>query len=305
MARIALVQPGVSPGATLEAEERLTAHLAGPVDLVVWGESSVGYDLAARPDILARLTRLSRIVGADILVNVDARTGTAGIAKTAILVDGTGVRDRYQKIRLVPFGEYVPFRGELGWLSRITKAAGENRLPGHRLVVMDVDGLAIGPLTSFEETFPDMARTQANRRAQLIVYQSATSTFQGSWAPAQLASFGALRAAETGRPVVQAARTGVSAGYDADGRRLTWMGTSVRGATTVDVPVATSRTPYDRFGDYVPVLSGVILALLAAGRAGKAALSNVWTGSHYPRSRLPGSGRGRRHETNPDQDGSV
>jgi MYXO-CTERM domain-containing protein len=44
------------------------------------------------------------------------------------------------------------------------------------------------------------------------------------------------------------------------------MGTSVRGATTVDVPVATSSTPYDRFGDYVPVLSAVVLALLALAR---------------------------------------
>lgn len=266
IARIAVVQPGVLHGGRLASEERLTAELSGPVELVVWGESSVGYDLTARPDLLRRLTSLSQRVGADLLVGVDARDSAGVIAKSATLLDRAGIRATYQKTRLVPFGEYVPFRGALGWLSGITAAAAQNRRPGHRLVIMSVHGLAIGPLTSFEETFPDMARTEANRGARILVYQSSTSTFQGSWAPAQLASVGALRAAETGRPVVQAALTGVSAAYDALGRRIAWLDTRQRGALVVDVPEATSSTPYDRFGNYVPEFCAVLLTLLALTR---------------------------------------
>ena len=77
-------------------------------------------------------------------------------------------------------------------------------------------------LICFESAFPDMSRVDARHGAQLIVYQTSDSTFQASWAPAQHASLGALRAAETGRPVVQAALTGVSAAFDAQGRLLAW-----------------------------------------------------------------------------------
>lgn len=82
--RVAVVQPGVVADGPDSAErrfaagERLTRDLSGrPIDLVVWGESSVGGDLAARPDLAGRLASLSAQVGAPLLVNVDARGPTA------------------------------------------------------------------------------------------------------------------------------------------------------------------------------------------------------------------------------------
>ncbi|AQA24607.1 apolipoprotein N-acyltransferase [Rhodococcus sp. MTM3W5.2] len=240
---VALVQPEIVHDDLLIRQEELTRGLSRPVHLVVWGESSVGEDLTARPDVLARLTALSGSAGSELLVNVDARVaGSGAIAKTATLIGPDGIEAEYRKTRLVPFGEYVPFRDQLGWLTRFTAAAGQNREAGERLVVMDVDGLAIGPLISFEQTFPDLARAQARNGAALLVYQSSTATFQGSWAPAQLASFGALRAAETGRPVAAAALTGVSAAFDARGNRLAWMPAAESGALIVDVPMA-GRAP--------------------------------------------------------------
>ena len=88
-------------------------------------------------------------------------------------------------------------------------------IPGtgaHLLQATDRAGrpLPIGVLICFESAFPDMSRVDTDLGAQLIVYQSATSTFQGTWGPDQHASLGAVRAAETGRPVVQAALTGVT-----------------------------------------------------------------------------------------------
>ena len=103
-------------------------------------------------------------------------------------------------------------------------------------------------LICFESAFPDMSRVDTDLGAQLIVYQSATSTFQGTWGPDQHASLGAVRAAETGRPVVQAALTGVTAAFDARGRLLAWMGQSSHGVVTVrlGLPAASARTFYDR-----------------------------------------------------------
>ncbi|MBP1159154.1 apolipoprotein N-acyltransferase [Rhodococcus sp. PvR099] len=263
---VALVQPGIVHDDLQIRQEELTRGLSRPVHLVVWGESSVGEDLTARPDVLDRLTALSGAVGAELLVNVDARVaGSGAIAKTSTLIGRDGIEAEYRKTRLVPFGEYVPFRDQLGWLTRVTAAAGQNREAGEKLVVMDVDGLAIGPLISFEQTFPDLARAQARNGAALLVYQSSTATFQGSWAPAQLASFGALRAAETGRPVAAAALTGVSAAFDARGNRLAWMPAAESGVLIVDVPMAGEDTVFDRLGSWVPASCALIVALLAVG----------------------------------------
>ncbi|GAA4628554.1 apolipoprotein N-acyltransferase [Actinoallomurus vinaceus] len=262
--RIALVQPGVvdGPDRRFADGERITAALPA-VDLVVWGESSVGFDLDERPDLVARLTALARVHG-PLLVNEDARDASGRISKSAVLIGPDGIESRYVKNLLVPFGEYIPLRRELGWVAHISEAAKEDRVPGTGIVLMRAGtgpgAVTFGPLICFESAFPDQSRAVVRRGAHLIVYESATSTFQGSWAPPQHASLGAVRAAETGRPVVQAALTGVSAAFDAKGRRLAWLDTSRRGSVLVKVAPAAGRTPYDRFGDYVPWLAvGVVL----------------------------------------------
>jgi apolipoprotein N-acyltransferase len=267
---VAVVQPGVIHGAAarFDAGEELTRRLAGrDLDLVVWGESSVGFDLPSRPDLQQRLADASRSVGAPILTNVDARrAGSPGILKSSVLVGPDGLLARYDKRRLVPFGEYVPLRPLFDWSSQILEAADEDRLRGDEIVVMDAGGFDVGPLVCFESAFPDMSRELAQRGAELIVYQSNTSTFQQSWAPEQHASIAALRAAEIGRPVVHATLTGTSAVYDASGRRLAEpLSTQVSGSLVVEVPLVTGGTPYRSAGDVVPALAVLTVALALAG----------------------------------------
>ena len=159
---------GGPPGAIAPAEQRFDAAEAitrdlppGHYDLVVWGESSVGLDLDRRPDLLARLRRLSPAEGSDLLVNVDALDASGAIHKTSVLIGPDGVVSRYEKMRLVPFGEYIPFRRALGWLPSITRAAPEDRARGQGLVVMRADGIRFTPLVCFESAFPDMSRRAA------------------------------------------------------------------------------------------------------------------------------------------------
>jgi apolipoprotein N-acyltransferase len=278
---IAMVQPGIinNPVQRVDASERLTAELSrsgrlGGVkpDLIVWGESSTAVDLtlAKNRAQLDTMEALARQDGADLLVNQDTTVPGKGQEKVGVLVSPSGILGQYIKTRLVPFGEYIPFRQQLGWLTKISKAAASNMIPGtgaHLLYPTDRTGkpLPIGVLICFESAFPDMSRVETDHGAQLIVYQSATSTFQGTWGPDQHASLGAVRAAETGRPVVQAALTGVTAAFDTRGRLLAWMGQSSRGVVTVrlGLPAASARTVYDRFGDYVP-WSAVAIVVLAA-----------------------------------------
>jgi apolipoprotein N-acyltransferase len=275
---IAMVQPGVvnNPRLRVDASQRLSAGLRRDhADLILWGESSVAYDLDTDALLLRQLERLSVADGAQLLVNQDSIAPDGAKSKVAVLIGGNGIDGRYVKTRLVPFGEYIPFRQQLGWLAKISKAAPQNMIPGTGAHVMRVTlpsgrPLSIGVLICFESAFPDMARVDADHGAQAIIYQTSDSTWQASWewSLAQHAALGALRAAETGRPVVQAALTGDSAAFDARGRLLAWAGSTYRGVILVrlGLPPASARTPYDRLGDYVP-WTAVGITAVAAGLA--------------------------------------
>ena len=263
--RVAVVQPGIikGPDQRFDREEQLTRRLAGRhLDLIVWGESSVGFDLGDRPDLAKRIAALARETNTDILVNVDARrSDRPGIYKSSILVGPDGpTGDRYDKMRLVPFGEYIPARRLLGWATSVGKAAGEDRRRGTEQVIMNVGhGLRVGPMVCFESAFPDMSRHLAEDGAELLTAQSSTSTFQDSWAPEQHASLAALRAAETGRPMVHATLTGVSAVYGASGERIgAWLGTDRSASVVYDIPLARGVTPYVRYGDW-PVHGALLI----------------------------------------------
>jgi apolipoprotein N-acyltransferase len=282
-ATVALVQPGVisDPALSVDASETLTREFsAGGAlgkdhpDLIVWGESSVAYDLATDPALLSGIEQLSAQDQTEILVNQDSTLPgpNGGQEKVAVLVSPQGIQGRYVKTRLVPFGEYIPFKGQLGWLTKISKAAPSNMIPGtgaHTLTVTSPAGavkpLDVGVLICFESAFPDMSRVETDQGAQLIVYQSSTPTFQGTWGPDQHASLAAIRAAETGRPVAQAATTGDSVAFDARGRQIAWLGQDSKGVITVtlNLPAQADKTFYDQAGDYV-MWSGVGITALAA-----------------------------------------
>ena len=271
---LALVQPGLEAGprARLAAESRLTAGIRS-ADMIVWGESSVGYDLYKDRTVLARLVRLSARAGRPLLVSQDALSPTKAKSKVAVLIGPGGVEGTYVKTRLVPFGEYIPFRSLLGWLTSVSRAAPQNMIAGngaHVLHVVLANGrrVTFGVLICFESSFPDMSAVDVRRGAQVLIYQTSDSTFQGSWALEQHASLAAIRAAESGRPAVQAALTGDSAAFDSRGRLLGLMGSSSRGVLRVRLwlPPSSVLTPFDRFGDYVPwaAIVVVVVGILAA-----------------------------------------
>ena len=266
---LALVQPGLEAGphVRLAAESRLTAGIHH-ADMIVWAESSVGYDLYTHRPVLTRLVRLSAQVATPMLVSQDALNPARAKSKVAVLITPGGIEGTYIKTRLVPFGEYIPFRSLLGWLSSVSRAAPENMISGHgahvlHAVLPDGRGLTFGVLICFESSFSDMSAADVRQGAQVLIYQTSDSTFQESWALEQHASLAAIRAAESGRPAVQAALTGDSAAFDSRGRLLAWMGASRRGVlrVTLALPLESVRTPFDRYGDYVPWLAIAVVAI--------------------------------------------
>jgi len=264
--RVGQVQPGkIDPvGPRFTASEAASLGLAGShPDLIVWSESSVGRDPTTNPGDVAALRRVVQATGADVLANVDARRRSGGIYKSSLLVGPGGPIASYDKIRLVPFGEYIPTRPLLGWVARFTQAAAQNRHHGTRLELMRSGPVRFGPLICFESAFPDMSRNLARMGADLIVVQSATTTFQSTWGPQQHGALAAVRAVESGRPVVQASIAGPSVAFDPQGRQLAWQPTTWRGAITVPVPLSRDDTVFDRLGNWVPL--GCAIALGVAG----------------------------------------
>jgi apolipoprotein N-acyltransferase len=271
---------GVQPGAVhdrrarLAAHEELTRELVGAdVDAVVWGQSSLGFDIETEAWARERVVALARELDRPLLVNIDARRPTGEISKTLVVVRPEGAGERYTKQRLVPFGEYIPLRPLFGWVERFTEAAEEDRVPGTELVSIRLGPARVGPLISYESTFPDMRRTHARAGVDVTLVQAAATTFQGTWALPQQASFEAVRAVESGRPAVLVAVSGTSAAFDSRGRRLAWVDQDRTGTWTVRVPLASEETLFVRWGDWVP--AACLVVVLAAATAALARVRRV------------------------------
>lgn len=263
---------GVQPGKVDDRRDRLAAHeeiarelVDTDTDVVVWGQSSVGFDLDTESWARERLLALARELDRPLLVNIDARGPDGRISKTMVVVHPDGLGETYTKQRLVPFGEYIPLRPLFGWVERFTEAAEEDRAPGTDLVSVALGTTRVGPLISYESTFPDMRRTHARAGVDVTLVQAAATTFQGTWALPQQASFEAVRAVESGRPAVLVAVSGTSAAFDARGRRLAWVDQHETGAWTVTIPLSQEDTLFVRWGNWVPAVSLAIV--VAAGAA--------------------------------------
>jgi apolipoprotein N-acyltransferase len=160
--------------------------------------------------------RLARDTHSHFLFGTVGQTPQGAPLNSAVLLRPDGdLEDRYDKINLVPFGEYVP--RFFSFVNRITKEAGDFA-PGTRIVVFPVDGHGLGAFICYESAFPAEVREFAKRGANLLVNISNDGYFGKSAAREQHLTIVRMRAAENRRWLLRATNDGITAAIDPAGR---------------------------------------------------------------------------------------
>jgi apolipoprotein N-acyltransferase len=219
------------------------------------------------PEYLARVAAHARSAGADVLIGLpEYGTGPAEYFNSVISF-GTSPSQVYRKHHLVPFGEFVPLKPVFGWFIEVVAiplldfsrgALGHPPLP--------VAGQKVAVNICYEDLFGDEIIRQLPE-ATLLVNASNVAWFGDSLAPAQHLQISQMRALETGRVMLRATNTGMTAVIDPSGRVAAVARPFTEAVLHADVQGYTGSTPFVRWGNVaVLILCGVLLAAAIASR---------------------------------------
>lgn len=263
-----LTRAEIDAGFLTRRHLELAARLRGRYDLIVFPESALETDPETDPLLRARITAIARTHGAAVLVNVVERTaGRRYNANRLYRPDGS-LAGTYRKRHLVPFGEYVPWRDHLSFISALDRVP-EDFDPGRADRVFRVGGRPTASVICFESAFGPQVRGVVRAGAELVVVSTNNRSYRRSANSAQHVALSQMRAAETGRPVVHAAVSGISAVIRPGGEVSRRAGLFEREVLRARVTATTGHTPYVLLGDWVEWGSalGLAAALVNARRA--------------------------------------
>ncbi len=249
-----------------------TAPLGLVPDVIVWPESSVPYSLHDQAPLRELVGSVVRpgghvVLGSDF---IDAESEPPVLHNSVYTVAATGdILARYDKVELVPFGEFLPLRGVFGRLGLEALAVGSvdfSAGPGRATIA--VDGLLpFSPLVCYEAAFAGSA-TDGSGRARWLVNVTNDAWFGISSGPHQHAGMARMRSVETGLPLVRAANTGISLVTDAKGRSVASLPLGAMGTIDATLPPALATPPLaSRVPWSAAVLMGLGLVVAAASEA--------------------------------------
>ncbi|HLW17257.1 MAG TPA: apolipoprotein N-acyltransferase [Actinomycetota bacterium] len=225
-------------------------------DLIVWPENSFDRDPRTNPDMVAPVVATIQRIGAPLLAGAILDEGDRW-TNTNVLIGPTGqIVQRYDKIHLVPFGEYVPWHFVRSLVPALDREVPSDAIAGKKLVVFHIDGARIGTLICFESTYPELARGLARDGAQLLIVTTNNASFGTSPAAREHLAMSQMRAVETGRAVVHAAISGISAVIQPNGKITQESKLFTPALLRANLPLATGETPYARFGSDFEIAIG-------------------------------------------------
>lgn len=259
-------------------------------DLVIWPETAFPGFWEVEPEMVTRVSRLARDIPSELLIGAPTyRESEFGVQKMNSVIhiakNGTELR-RHHKIRLVPFGEYIPFLkdiiryffsdighfvpGEVYTLFRTPVRWSYGVTPDNR-------PRAFSTLVCFEDIFPDFCRHYVRRGSSMLVNVTNDAWFKNSTGPYQHAQSSVFRAVENRVPVVRAANTGLSCYIDITGRVVDSVKDGgkeimVAGFKYFDVVLNHRPSLYTQYGDWLVL--GLFLVFLLTFRFGVSRLDS-------------------------------
>ena len=248
-------------GGSTSADNRL--------DLVVWPENVIDVSSFSssieRTEVAAQAARLNSPFLVGITEDLDNKFFTN--AQVVVNTDGS-LGDRYDKVRRVPFGEFLPMRGLLEAVGAPVDRIPRDAQAGKDTAILRAADTTIAVVISWEVFFAGRANEGVERGATLLVNPTNGSSYTGTILQTQQIASSRLRALETGRWLVQVSPTGFSAFISPSGQVFDRTGVSEQQVITRQVQLRSGRTIYSYLGDmpFILIMCASLIALLIVGR---------------------------------------
>ncbi len=270
MVKVGIVQPNIPLAINWDEDRKpwivaktiqLTQQLQGQkLDLIVWPETSLPGVISDAPFLTNEIQADAVSLHTPILIGSVANDGEK-YYNSAFLIGADGqMLGRYDKIHLVPFGEYLPLRPVLGWINKFVPLDDFTSGTAYKIFSIAPAQMRFGVLICFEDTLGYLRRHFAQAGAEFFVNMTNDAWFRDTKAPflhLQAAVFGCV---ENHRSLVRAANTGVSALVDPWGRIIAVVGngqgkeTFVEGTAWGSLPLNHEKTFYTKYGDVFTIL---------------------------------------------------
>ena len=282
--RLAIFQQHLSltmGGRNGTARQAAVAKSLDKVTHVIWPEAAMAFLALNSPEALQRISdalpdHVALIAGTLRVHGTYDRSKPQGNAvyNSAIALDGKArLIAAYDKVHLVPFGEYLPFQNTLEslGLEHLTRQRGgfaSGKLPRQAMVLPGLPPISM--LICYEVIFPGRVVTSGGR-AGLLVNITNDAWFGSTTGPYQHFHQARVRAVEQGVPMLRVANNGISGAIDGRGRVLARLALNTRGIVDVKVPAAHPKTFYTRYGELIFAINWALLAAFAfaSGRVAK------------------------------------
>jgi apolipoprotein N-acyltransferase len=267
-----LVKDEEETKALMERHWSMTANALDALDddgtprFVIWPESPMNFTYGSDLMFQAQLAAFTKQHHTSLLFNSLEPTLTNGFYNSALLINQEGrLISQYDKIRLMPFGEYVPLPHWLPGASLITGIVGDFT-PGDKYTLMPFGDHRAGTFICIESAYPWIARRLTSEGADVLINISNDGYLGPTAVMRQHLANAVFRAVENGRPVLRVTNTGITARIEHTGRVLDQTGSFQSGVRIWEVyrsPVV--RTFYTRFGDVFVYVCFAITVLAVAG----------------------------------------
>jgi len=232
--------------------------------LFVWPETAVPFYFESPEALRAEIVDLARTSGRTLLFGsprYEEEKGIKSYMNSAYLLRSDGeIGGRYDKVHLVPYGEYVPLRQLFPFAGKLVAGIGDFR-PGERRDPLMADGRRFGVLICYEVIFPDAARDYKRKHADVLVNITNDAWFGRTSAPYQHLSMAVFRAVENRLFLVRAANSGISAVIDPTGTILSQTQLFERTVLKNEVKFIDEKSIYAAYGDWFVYLCGLLLIL--------------------------------------------